>query len=152
MEKMLVLEKTTVCFISLKRSLAQIESQWWITWIPISVSEWIAACRKRTREDGRRRDRGKGGGVQRAGLVGGPDVLPVGEERWGEDGRKEGSIERGALSSCHAMPVVYIMFTLLNMLINLGTKCRWCDQCGIFYVLFPSCVSQYKAPCAGLSI
>lgn len=58
------------------------------------------------------------GGEQRAGLVG--DQM---SSQWGRndevrmEGRRE-VLKWGFLSSCHAMPVVYITFILLNMLIN----------------------------------
>lgn len=67
---------------------------------------------KRSGEDGRRGwKEGRRSAEGRSGK--GPDVFPVGEERRGEDGKEEGGIEsRGALSSCHAMPVVYIMVIL----------------------------------------
>lgn len=42
---------------------------------------------------------GRRGAEGRSGW--GPDVLPVGEECRGEDGREERGIERAALSSCH---------------------------------------------------
>lgn len=58
----------TVCIISLKRSLVLTESQWWTTWILCSVSEWIPACRNGEWRGWK--DRGRGGGLQRAGLVG----------------------------------------------------------------------------------
>lgn len=94
-------------------------------------------------------DGGKGGGVQRAGLVG--DQM---SSQWGrnDEVRMEGrrDVRKGGfLSSCHAMPVVYTMSILLNMLINHCKKYRRCKPCCLFHVPFPLRLSQCKAHCAG---
>lgn len=79
----------------------------------------------------------------------GPDVLPVGEECRGEDGRKERGMEKGGGITAVAMSVVAIMSVRLHTLINHSTKCTRCKSRRRFHRPLPLRLSRCKAYPAG---
>lgn len=70
----------------------------------------------------------KGGGEQRAGLVWDQMSSQWGRKDEVRDGGKEGGVRKGVLSSCHAIPVVYIMSILYHTTINHRFRTRSIDD------------------------